>query len=41
MNCHEIIGKLESLSPAAFAEDWDNIGLLAGRQDKEVDLRFS
>ncbi len=40
MNCHEIIGKLESLSPAAFAEDWDNIGLLAGRQDKEVETIY-
>lgn len=40
MNCHEIIGKLESLSPAAFAEDWDNIGLLAGRQDKEVETVY-
>lgn len=36
MRCYEIIEKLESLSPAAFAEDWDNIGLLAGRRDKEV-----
>lgn len=36
MKCYEIIEKLESLSPAAFAEDWDNIGLLAGRRDREV-----
>lgn len=36
MKCYEIIEKLESLSPAAFAEEWDNIGLLAGRRDKEV-----
>lgn len=36
MRCYEIIEKLESLSPTAFAEEWDNIGLLAGRRDKEV-----
>lgn len=36
MKCYEIIEKLESLSPTAFAEEWDNIGLLAGRRDKEV-----
>ncbi|MDE6989499.1 MAG: Nif3-like dinuclear metal center hexameric protein [Lachnospiraceae bacterium] len=36
MKCYEIIDKLESLSPAEFAEEWDNIGLLAGRRDKEV-----
>ena len=36
MKCYEIIEKLESLSPAAFAEEWDNIGLLAGRRDREV-----
>lgn len=36
MKCDEIIKKLESLSPASFAEDWDNVGLLAGRRDKEV-----
>jgi len=36
MKCYEIIDKLESLSPTEFAEEWDNIGLLAGRRDKEV-----
>lgn len=36
MKCSEIIEKLESLSPASFAEEWDNVGLLAGRRDKEV-----
>lgn len=40
MNCNEIIGKLESLSPTAFAEDWDNIGLLVGRRDKEVETIY-
>lgn len=37
MRCSEIIEKLETLSPKAYAEDWDNIGLLAGRRDKEVE----
>lgn len=36
MKCYEIIEKLETLSPTAFAEEWDNVGLLAGRRDKEV-----
>lgn len=36
MKCSEVIKKLEELSPVSFAEEWDNIGLLAGRRDKEV-----
>lgn len=36
MTCHEIIKKLEVLAPAFYAEEWDNVGLLAGRRDKEV-----
>lgn len=36
MKCYEIIEKLETLSPPSYAEDWDNIGLLVGRRDKEV-----
>lgn len=40
MKCYEIIEKLESLSPEAFAEEWDNIGLLAGRRDKEVEMIY-
>ncbi len=36
MKCYEIIDKLEALSPTEFAEEWDNIGLLVGRRDKEV-----
>lgn len=31
-----IIESLERLSPSSFAESWDNVGLLAGRMDKEV-----
>lgn len=40
MKCDDIIEKLESLSPAAFAEEWDNIGLLAGRRDKDVETIY-
>ncbi len=40
MKCYEIIEKLESLSPTTFAEEWDNIGLLAGRRDKEVETVY-
>ena len=36
MKCYEIIEKLETLSPPSYAEEWDNIGLLVGRRDKEV-----
>lgn len=36
MKCDEIIKSLEQLSPPSFAEGWDNVGLLAGRRDKEV-----
>lgn len=36
MKCYEVIEKLEALSPASYAESWDNIGLLAGRRDKEI-----
>lgn len=36
MRCSEIIHKLEELSPPSFAEDWDNVGLLAGRREKEI-----
>lgn len=36
MKCYEIIEKLETHSPSFYAESWDNVGLLAGRRDKEV-----
>ena len=40
MKCEEIMEKLETLSPKNYAEDWDNIGLLAGRRDKEVETVY-
>lgn len=36
MKCTDIIKRLEILAPPAFAESWDNVGLLAGRRGKEV-----
>ena len=36
MKCYKVIEKLEELSPLEYAEEWDNIGLLVGRRDKEV-----
>ncbi|MCD7862565.1 MAG: Nif3-like dinuclear metal center hexameric protein [Lachnospiraceae bacterium] len=36
MTCKEIMQWLEQLSPVSFAERWDNVGLLVGRQEKEV-----
>lgn len=37
MRCEEIINRLEELSPVKFAEDWDNVGLLVGRREKDVE----
>ena len=36
MKCYEIIEYLEEVSPKSFAESWDNVGLLCGREEKEV-----
>lgn len=36
MKCKELIAKLEELSPAMYAMEWDNSGLLVGDSDKEV-----
>ena len=36
MKCHHIMDSLEELSPVSYAEDWDNVGLIVGRKDKEV-----
>ncbi len=36
MRCDEVIAALEELSPAHYAQEWDNVGLLAGRKDKEI-----
>ena len=36
MKCYKVIDKLEELSPLMYAEDWDNVGLLVGRRDKDI-----
>ena len=36
MKCQDIMSALEELSPVSYAEDWDNVGLIVGRRDKEV-----
>lgn len=36
MKCSDIIYKLEELSPPQYAAKWDNVGLLVGRKEKEV-----
>ncbi len=36
MRCNEVMNILETLSPVVFAEKWDNVGLLVGREDKTV-----
>lgn len=36
LTCEDVIQCLEDLSPAAFAESWDNVGLLVGRREKPV-----
>lgn len=36
MQCHEIVSILERQSPTEYALEWDNVGLLVGRRNKEV-----
>lgn len=36
MKCSDIMNALEELSPISYAEEWDNVGLIVGRRDKEV-----
>lgn len=36
MKCQEIIDILERQSPTEYALEWDNVGLLVGRRNKEV-----
>jgi len=36
MECLFVMDKLEDLSPVMYAEEWDNVGLLVGRSDKEI-----
>ena len=36
MKCKEVIKELEKLSPREYAMEWDNVGLLVGKEDSEV-----
>lgn len=36
MKLKEIISYLETLSPVSYAEDWDNVGLLLGDDEQEI-----
>lgn len=36
MKCQEVLSVLEQQSPKHYACDWDNVGLLVGREDKEI-----
>lgn len=36
MVCKDILAVIESAYPAEYALEWDNVGLLAGRDDREV-----
>ena len=36
MKAYELINWLNIRHPQKFAEEWDNVGLLVGRDDKEV-----
>lgn len=40
MFCSIICDMLEELSPKGYAEKWDNVGLLVGRMDKEVNTIY-
>ena len=36
MKCKDMIEVLEKVAPSYLAENWDNVGLLTGRMDKEI-----
>ena len=36
MECKKVIEILDKQSPKSYACDWDNVGLLVGREDKEI-----
>lgn len=40
MRCGEIIEKLEQIAPTKYAEEWDNVGFLAGRREKKIQTVF-
>ena len=40
MRCQEILEKIEARYPRKYACDWDNVGLLAGSREREVDTVY-
>ena len=36
MLCKDVMDVIEAAYPREYALDWDNVGLLVGRYDKEV-----
>lgn len=36
VKCSKIIEKMEQYAPAAFAEDWDNVGLMVGESERQI-----
>ncbi|MGI6093910.1 MAG: Nif3-like dinuclear metal center hexameric protein [Lachnospiraceae bacterium] len=40
MKCSDVIAKLEQIHPPYLAESWDNVGLLTGNREKEVNRVF-
>ena len=40
MECKKVIELLEKQSPKSYACDWDNVGLLVGREDKEIQKSY-
>ena len=40
MRCQDILDKIEARYPRKYACDWDNVGLLAGNREREVDTVY-
>ena len=36
MKCKEIVDLLEKYSPKMYAQEWDNVSLLVGSENKDV-----
>ena len=36
MKCRDIMRVLERIAPVSWAESWDNVGLLLGREERNV-----
>ena len=40
MRCQDILDKIEARYPRKYACDWDNVGLLAGSRERDVDTVY-